>query len=86
MQGPVRLKKILMDMKKSKYLEPTDRVVVIGNTDKPGEANMRDLKLYFEKKLYFPFPNYSTRKLLFNHFIQQKGVTLPENFPLSTLA
>ena len=31
-------------MKKSKYLEPEDRVVVIGNTDKPNEANPRELK------------------------------------------
>ena len=54
-------------MQKCKYLEPTDRVVFIGNTDKPGDANLRELKAFFEKKLYFPFPNYSTRKLLFDN-------------------
>lgn len=73
-------------MKKCKYLEPTDRVVVIGNTDKPGDANLRELKAFFEKKLYFPFPNYSTRKLLFETFVKEKGMKLPEMFPLSTLA
>ena len=73
-------------MKKCKYLEPTDRVVVIGNTDRPNEANMKELKVFFEKKLYFPFPNYSTRKLLFETFIKEKGMKLPEMFPLSTLA
>ena len=30
------------------------------------------MKNFFEKKFYFPFPNYATRKLLFNHFVELK--------------
>ena len=48
--------------------------------------NMKEVKAFYDKKFYFPFPNYGTRKLLFKALIEQKGVTLPDNFSLSTVA
>lgn len=47
---------------------------------------MKEAKTFYDKKFYFPFPNYGTRKLLFKALIEQKGVTLPDNFSLSTVA
>ena len=81
-----KIKKPIQDFKKAKYLLPTDRVVFIGCTSKPLECGMKDSKQFFEKKIFFPYPNYGTRKLLFNHFIQNKGIELPHSFPLNTLA
>lgn len=44
------------------------------------------MRNFFDKKFYFPYPNYATRKLLFQHFVNSKGVEIPENFVLSTIA
>ena len=44
-------------------------MVFIGCTNKPLDLMMKDSKLFFEKKVFFPYPNYGTRKLLFSHFI-----------------
>jgi hypothetical protein len=45
--GPARMKKPLQDFKKAKYLEATDRVAFIGNTNRPLEGNTRDMKAFF---------------------------------------
>ena len=81
-----KLKKPLQDFKKAKYLEPNDRVVFIGCTNKPLECVLKETRIFFEKKLFFPLPNYGTRQLLFKSFIEDKGVQLPQNFPLNTIA
>lgn len=44
------------------------------------------MKDFFDKALYFPFPNYSTRKMLFKTLVERCGGSLKENFPLSTLS
>jgi len=85
--GLAKVKKILFDMKKSPRLDKQmDRVVVIGCTNKPWEGSSADFKKFFDKKIYFPFPNYATRLKIFSDLIKKKGVHLPNNFPLSTLA
>ena len=56
-----KLKKPLQDFKKAKYLEPTDRVVFIGCSNKPLECVLKDTRNFFEKKFFFPLPNYATR-------------------------
>lgn len=64
--GPnyVRLKKPLEAFKKAKYLKKEDRVAVITCTSKPWEVNKKVLKKFCDKKVYFPYPNYGTRKQL----------------------
>lgn len=71
--------------KKIKVVVP-DRVAFIGCSNRPFEGSARDMKNFFEKKFYFPYPNYATRKLLFKHFIEAKGVEIPENFSEATIA
>jgi len=39
-----------------------------------------------DKKVYFPFPNYGTRKMLFEYFMGKRGINIPNNFPLNTIA
>jgi IQ and AAA domain-containing protein len=36
--------------------------------------------------MYFPFPDYSTRRLMWKSFIEDLGGALRPDFPLSTLA
>lgn len=65
--GPsyARLKKPLQAFKKAKYLAKEDKVVVISCTAKPWQLNKKMIKSFSEKRVYFPFPDYGTRKLLF---------------------
>jgi hypothetical protein len=48
--------------------------------------NKKFVKPFAQKKFYFPFPNYSTRKALFEYFMEKKGVRLPDSFPITTIA
>ncbi len=48
--------------------------------------NKKFIKPFAQKKFYFPFPNYSTRKALFEHFMEEKGAELPDTFPVTTIA
>lgn len=68
-----------------KCTRPAKRVVTICCTNKY-EASRKDLKKIFDKKIYFPYPDYGTRILLFKTFVEQKGGKLRDSFPLSTLA
>lgn len=75
-----------MKYKKKKVLTKSDRVAVIGCTNKPWEVNKKFIKAFTQKRFYFPFPNYSTRKALFEHFLENKGVDLPDSFPVTAIA
>ncbi len=66
--GP-KLKKAITDMKKNKLWAKTDRIAVIGCTNRPYEASLKEMKKMFDKKIFFPYPNYATRKLLIQDFV-----------------
>lgn len=61
-------------------------MAVIACTNRPWEVNKKFIKAFAQKKFYFPFPNYGTRKALFEHFMEKKGISLPPNFPVTTIA
>lgn len=83
--GP-KMKKPLLDLKKNKLWDKTDRVTVIACSNKPYEGSLKDFKKLFDKHIYFPYPNYATRKLMLQTFIEKKvGKPLP-NFAYNTLA
>ncbi len=56
-------------MKKNKLWTKTDRISVIACTNKPFDASLKDMKKMFDKKIYFPYPNYATRKQLIKQLI-----------------
>jgi SpoVK/Ycf46/Vps4 family AAA+-type ATPase len=84
--GPKMKKSIVMLKKKNKLWTKNDQIAVIGCTNKPYEANTKDIKKLFDKKYYFPYPNYATRKLIFQTLVEQKLTKLPENFPFNPMA
>jgi ATP-dependent 26S proteasome regulatory subunit len=65
-----KMKKIIADMKKNKLWTKSDRIALIACTNKPYDATLKDCKKLFDKKIYFPFPNYATRKHIIRHFIE----------------
>lgn len=59
-----KFKKDLLKQVK-KHIDPSDRVVVIGCTNKPYFCQLKDVKKFFSKKFYFPYPDYQSRIQLF---------------------
>ena len=65
-------------------IEP--RITIVACTNKPHEGSKTDFKKFFDKSIYFPFPDYTTRRMMWKTFIEQKSGRLDSEFPLSTLA
>jgi len=83
--NPARIKKALFKWK-SKFLNDETRITLIGCTSEPTSGSKKDFKKNFDKAIYFPFPDYTTRRLMWRTFIEQIGGKLKPDFPLSTLA
>ena len=80
------MKKTLQEFKKKKFLSPKPdlkkygenftnffcypRVIFVGTSRNPYDGNVKDIKRFFDKFFYFPFPNYSDRKHLMSHFLK----------------
>lgn len=80
------MKKILADLKKNKLWTKNDRIAVIACTNKPYDASLKECKKLFDKKIYFPFPNYATRKQIIRYFIEEKVGKQVNDFPYETFA
>ncbi len=76
------MKKPLEDV--IKCTKPAKRVITILCTNKY-DVSRKDFKK-FDKKIYFPYPDYGTRILIFQQLVKEKGGKLRDSFPLSTLA
>lgn len=83
--NPNRIKKALQKWIKG-FLKTDKRILIVGCTSEPHEGNKKDLKSMFDIHIYFPFPDYSTRKMMWKQFIQKLGGRIKPDFPLSTLA
>ncbi len=69
--GPSRFKKDLL-LYKNQALGPEHRVIIIGTTKSPENGDVKDMKSFFDKFLYMPYPDYSSRVLIWNHYLSQK--------------
>ncbi len=83
--NPARIKKALSKWK-GKFIDDTTRITIVGCTSEPDEGSKKDFKKFFDKAIYFPFPDYTTRRLMWKTFIEEIGGKLRPDFPLSTLA
>ncbi len=66
--NPARIKKALTKWK-GKFIDDTTRITIIGCTSEPDEGSKKDFKKFFDKAIYFPFPDYTTRRLMWKTFI-----------------
>lgn len=83
--NPARIKKAIKKWK-DKFLDETKRITIIGCTSEPEEGSKKDFMKFFDKAIYFPFPDYTTRRLMWRSFIESQKGKLRSDFPLSTLA
>ena len=82
---PKRIKKPLGKWR-TKFIDDKTRITIIGCTSEPEEGSKKEFKKFFDRQIYFPFPDYTTRRMMWRHFMQSKGAIIKSEFPLSTLA
>jgi SpoVK/Ycf46/Vps4 family AAA+-type ATPase len=82
---PKRIKKALAKWR-AKWITEETRITIIGCTSEPDAGSKKDFKKQFDRAIYFPFPDYTTRRLMWKTFIGEMGGKLKADFPLSTLA
>jgi len=83
--NPKRIKKALGKWR-TKFIDDKTRITIIGCTSAPEEGSKKEFKKFFDKQIYFPFPDYTTRRLMWRNFMECYGAKLGIDFPLSTLA
>lgn len=71
---------------RTKFINSETRITIIGCTSEPEEGSKKDFKKHFDKNVFFPFPDYTTRRLMWRQFIESNFGKLKSDFPLSTLA
>ena len=85
MKNPARIKKALKKWR-PKWITDETRITIIGCTSEPHEGSKKEFKKFFDKSVYFPFPDYTTRRLMWSLFIENAGGRVKPDFQLSTLA
>uniref|UniRef100_A0A674IP80 AAA+ ATPase domain-containing protein n=1 Tax=Terrapene triunguis TaxID=2587831 RepID=A0A674IP80_9SAUR len=81
---PKRLKKNLPKILKS--LKAEDRVLVVGTTQRPFDADLRPFCRVYKKILLIPRPDYASRFVLWKHIILQNGGAVTKSLSISCLA
>ncbi|XP_072115701.1 dynein regulatory complex protein 11 isoform X2 [Mobula birostris] len=81
---PKRLKKSFPSILKSMKAE--DRVLIVGTTQRPFDAELKSFCRSFQKIVLIPRPDYTARFVLWKSIIQQNGGILTNSLDLSSLA
>ncbi|NXC17415.1 DRC11 protein, partial [Corythaeola cristata] len=84
--NPKRLEKILPKFLKA--LKAQDRVLLVGTTNRPFDANIKPFCKVYQKIILIPRPDYASRfgKYLWKHIILQKGGAITNLLNISCLA
>jgi ATP-dependent 26S proteasome regulatory subunit len=85
MSNPKRIQKAISKWR-TKWIDDKTRITILACSSEPHNGRKKSLKKFFDKSIYFPFPDYTTRRLMWRTFIDQLGGYLKNEFPLSTLA
>jgi len=92
--NPARIKKTLAKWR-AKFIDDKTRIAIVGCTSAPDDGSKVEFKKNFDKAIYFPYPDYTTCRLLWKTFIEERlqpenhrgaKIKLKPDFPLSTLA
>ncbi|XP_042534743.1 dynein regulatory complex protein 11 isoform X2 [Dipodomys spectabilis] len=84
MNEPKRLKKQLP--KFLKLLRPDDRILIVGTTQRPFDAELQSFCKVYQKIILIPRPDYASRYVLWKKIIQHNGGVLSKGLNISCLA
>mmetsp|Transcript_153261 Transcript_153261/g.267789 ORF Transcript_153261/g.267789 Transcript_153261/m.267789 type:complete len:902 (-) Transcript_153261:616-3321(-) len=79
-----RIKKDLLQQMKE--LEHSDRVLVVGNSRNPFDADIKELLKFFSCMVYCPLPDYASRVLIWQQLVAQRGAKMSNDYDLEILA
>ncbi|XP_010022543.1 PREDICTED: IQ and AAA domain-containing protein 1 [Nestor notabilis] len=82
--GPKRLEKMLPKFLKA--LRAPDRVLLVGTTNRPFDANLKPFCKVYQKIIVIPRPDYASRFVLWKHIILQNGGAITNLLSISCLA
>ncbi|XP_032857199.1 dynein regulatory complex protein 11 [Tyto alba] len=82
--NPKRLQKILPKFLKA--LKAQDRVLLVGTTNRPFDANLKPFCKFYQKIILIPRPDYASRFVLWKHIILQNGGEITNLLNISCLA
>jgi len=72
---------------KGSFIDEKTRITIIACITEADDASKKELKKFFDKRaILFPYPDYTTRRLMWKTFIEEFGGVMRPDFPLSTLA
>jgi len=83
--NPSRIKKTLTKWR-NKWITDDTRITIIGCTSVPHEGSKKEFRKFFDRSIYFPFPDYTTSRQMWKAFIEDCGGKILHDFPLNTLA
>ncbi|XP_036622683.1 dynein regulatory complex protein 11 [Trichosurus vulpecula] len=81
---PRRLKKQLPKI--IKLMKPEDRILIVGTTKCPFEADIKPLCKVYQKIIMIPRPDYASRFVLWKQVIQQAGGKITNSLNISCLS
>ncbi|XP_073925668.1 dynein regulatory complex protein 11 [Castor canadensis] len=81
---PKRLKKQLPKL--LKLLKPEDRILVVGTTQRPFDAELQSFCRAYQKIVLVPRPDYASRYVLWKQIIRHNGGILTDTLNISCLA
>ncbi|KAB0385180.1 hypothetical protein FD755_000136 [Muntiacus reevesi] len=81
---PKRLKKQLPKM--LKLLKPDDRILIVGTTKRPFDAELQSFCKVYQKIILVPRPDYASRYVLWKEIIQRHGGVITDTLSVSCLA
>ncbi|KAM7104212.1 dynein regulatory complex protein 11 isoform 1-T1 [Molossus nigricans] len=81
---PKRLKKQLPKL--LKLLKPSDRILIVGTTRRPFDADLQPFCRVYQKIILVPRPDYASRYVLWRHIIQRQGGIITSTLNISCLA
>lgn len=71
-------------------MSDSDRILLVGCTSRPcaDRLDQKGMSDFFEHKLWINFPDYESRRVLWQGYLRSKGVTIPtlDTAKLSVLA
>ncbi|XP_020830578.1 dynein regulatory complex protein 11 [Phascolarctos cinereus] len=81
---PRRLKKQLPKI--IKLMKPEDRILIVGTTKRPFEADIKPLCKVYQKIIMIPRPDYASRFVLWKQVIEQAGGNITKSLNISCLS
>lgn len=72
LNNPARIKKTLTKWR-NKWITDDTRITIIGCTSVPHEGSKKEFRKFFDRSIYFPFPDYTTSRQMWKSFVEDCG-------------